>query len=144
MSTIKPFYAILTKLNQTEKGWQVTLLLEGPPPDSFVQAKLKARFALAAVEDAPDGDAVLAAKAVKESGRLCRLPSFQRFLLGDFVDLASSPDDAETMTAQALQQKLGVTSRRQITTNPQAYQSFCEIASAFQNASSHEVFGDNL
>ena len=145
MGKIEALYGVLTKLNQTDKGWQITFLLDGPPSQEILEGKLRERFALAVVREKPSDDKRDAAWAVAEAGRLCRVAGFQEYLLGSSVFRSVSSDtEAEMLAANALRDRLHITSRKQIGTHLDAQRDFREILSHYEANFVTELFGDDL
>lgn len=129
------FEAVKTSLSQSKAGMILRLAIH---PDDMPRQLLTdwvgARYQVVMVrldeDDQPTAsqDTVDAARAVKSAGMLCRNEQFQQYL----YTLGYAEEVSEEEAISGLRSILGITSRAEMKSNPDALEAFRKVRSGFQ------------
>ena len=134
------FEAVKTSLNQNKDGMILRLAIHpNDIPRQIMTDWVGSRYQVAMVklgdDDQPEIDpaTVIAERAVKSAGMLCRNDAFHRFLVAERYSTETEiPErDADRWAAGVMRNILGVDSRADLKGSPEALEAFRELQEQF-------------
>jgi hypothetical protein len=129
LNTIQ-FEGLKVALKQDQTGYLLTLRLHPDEiPEDLLRHFVGARYQVVMVRIGHDETAMPEDKPVQRSALLCKEPKFWEYLWGDGKIMDQTEEDATAW----LRDYLGVTSRSELKTNPEAKQLFQNLEREYQS-----------